>query len=571
MERRAFLGGLGAALAAGACASPLKPEEAELSGNWDGVAIGPNRSFQVVLRIGSGAGPTGARLDRPEYADRLQASFRCTGSMVDVAVNGTVIRVEGRLEPDGETITAIWRGRVLDGPSAGIAVAAPLVLKRRRPGAADPAPPGLEEGEFLVPEDRNLPRSREIAIRYLRIRSTSQRPGSPLIRLIGGPGAALIDPALAGRGELGLWRFYERDRDVILLDQRGAGRSNHIPDAPDPSLKGLTYRREDLIAWYRRELPKQWRWWESKGVAMSGYTTRQNAADVDDLRKHIGADRICLHGGSYGSHLALAVLKYHGTSVERVALSGLEGLDQTIKRPSAVDAMLGRLAAKIAADPEARKAYPDLLGLMRRVHAKLDAAPIKVPGPGGRYDANSFSAKLLINSCAGSTEALSLLPQVYRMFDDGKVDDALAILPRGAANFPWPGPMNLAMDVASGVSDARFALVAEEAKTALVGDALNLPHPYLRDIIPLDLGDEFRAPFRSNVPALFHNGDLDGRTPLEEAREVARQFANAQFVEMENGSHFMGGEAQVTNEVAFLRGEPITRPTFSLPQLRFRQ
>jgi pimeloyl-ACP methyl ester carboxylesterase len=86
-----------------------------------------------------------------------------------------------------------------------------------------------------------------------------------------------------------------------------------------------------------------------------------------------------------------------------------------------------------------------------------------------------------------------------------------------------------------------------------------------------DLGDEFRAPFTSDVPALFLNGMLDGRTYPESAAETAAGFANATHVLIENAGHNLFMVAPEVTEVilAFMRGEdPEPRP-IRVPVPRF--
>jgi pimeloyl-ACP methyl ester carboxylesterase len=47
----------------------------------------------------------------------------------------------------------------------------------------------------------------------------------------------------------------------------------------------------------------------------------------------------------------------------------------------------------------------------------------------------------------------------------------------------------------------------------------------------------FRAPIISDVPVLFVAGDLDGRTPISNAVEVAAGFSNGQVMIVENAGH----------------------------------
>ena len=45
-----------------------------------------------------------------------------------------------------------------------------------------------------------------------------------------------------------------------------------------------------------------------------------------------------------------------------------------------------------------------------------------------------------------------------------------------------------------------------------------------------DLGDEFLAPVKSNVPVLFVSGTLDARTPIATAEEYRGGFPNSQHL-----------------------------------------
>ena len=81
-------------------------------------------------------------------------------------------------------------------------------------------------------------------------------------------------------------------------------------------------------------------------------------------------------------------------------------------------------------------------------------------------------------------------------------------------------------------------LIEREAKTAVLGDAFNIPMPHLLGAIPeVDLGEDFRASIRIKTAALLVAGSLDGRTPLEVQAEVFAQFQNKSQVLVENAGH----------------------------------
>jgi hypothetical protein len=86
-----------------------------------------------------------------------------------------------------------------------------------------------------------------------------------------------------------------------------------------------------------------------------------------------------------------------------------------------------------------------------------------------------------------------------------------------------------------------------------------------------DLGDGFRAPVRSAVPALFVSGTLDANTPPEQAEAVRTGFANSGHLIVENGGHedLLVREDIRAAIVQFLKGgEPPSRRIVA-PPLKF--
>ncbi|MGY1424807.1 alpha/beta hydrolase [Lysobacter sp. A289] len=53
----------------------------------------------------------------------------------------------------------------------------------------------------------------------------------------------------------------------------------------------------------------------------------------------------------------------------------------------------------------------------------------------------------------------------------------------------------------------------------------------------IDLGEAFRAPLQSDVPALFISGTLDGRTPPGNAKALMPGFSDAAHLLVHGASH----------------------------------
>jgi pimeloyl-ACP methyl ester carboxylesterase len=426
-------------------------------------------------------------------------------------------------------------------------------------------------GTFSVPENWDRSDSRRLTLHYVRFPATGSKPGEPIVYLAGGPGGSGIDTAR--RERFPLFMAMRQFGDVIALDQRGTGKSNDI--APCTSQERLddarAYADEEFVAAHRKAAQACLTFWREAGVDVLGYTTVQNARDLNALRTHLGAEKISLWGISYGTHLALAALKQMDAHIDRVVLASVEGLDQTVKSPAQTDAYFARLQAAIDGEPALKAMLPDIAGLMRRVHQKLAREPlaIEVPGADGkpwtylleRGDAQGFAAM----SIADPQNALRLM-FLYAALDQGMTQPLLGIL-RPAGNISFQA-MPLAMDVASGISEARLRRVEAEAKTALLGDVLNFPMPHLNGLMPkLDLGDDFRRAPTSDVPTLVLMGTLDGRTYPEEQREAVAGLRHARIVTVRNAGHnlFMTSPEVTARIESFMRGETVSTEDIDVP------
>jgi pimeloyl-ACP methyl ester carboxylesterase len=129
-----------------------------------------------------------------------------------------------------------------------------------------------------------------------------------------------------------------------------------------------------------------------------------------------------------------------------------------------------------------------------------------------------------------------------------------------------------AMYAASGISPGRARRVARQAKTSLLGDALNFPVPHI-DAAVLgvpDLGEGFRQPVTSDVPTLFMSGTLDGCTYPESAAGIASRFSRATRLIAENGGHNVleADPAIGAAVVTFLQAKPLGT-TIRLPPPKF--
>lgn len=404
----------------------------------------------------------------------------------------------------------------------------------------------VEAGELSVPESRKRPTSRLIVLPFYRLRSESPTPAPPVFLLAGGPGSSWLDQFRSAEGYREV-AFYRTFADVVLFDQRGGGHSKpaltcpqtaRLPAGPGPLALDLAARK----AVTRRLLAECRDHWRAEGVDLAAYNTVENAADVNDLRLALGYGKVSLVGGSYGSHLALQVMRQFPEAIERALLFGIEGPDHTWDDPAGALATLRRIAARSERAPELAGSIPEggLLAALARVVARLEKEPQIVTVKEGdeartvRIDADLI--RLIARHRAGRRTRASEWPERVAALDRGDYTlPARAVLDLQTVRLD--DPMHYSMDCASGVSPERRKRYRADPARGLLGD-LNWEYESLCDLWPAeDLGDSFRAGVVSGIPTVLIHGTWDTSTPIENAREVWKGLRRGRLVEVDGGNH----------------------------------
>jgi pimeloyl-ACP methyl ester carboxylesterase len=133
--------------------------------------------------------------------------------------------------------------------------------------------------------------------------------------------------------------------------------------------------------------------------------------------------------------------------------------------------------------------------------------------------------------------------------------------------------MGTAMDEASGTSEARRALIAEQAKTSRFGEVVNFPAPFATERLGgVDLGDAYRAPLVSNVRTLIVSGELDFNTPPSQGEELRWGLPNATHLVVLHAGHeqtLWQNDTALPVVLDFLRGQDVSRRPITNPPLTF--
>ncbi len=436
-----------------------------------------------------------------------------------------------------------------------------------------------ELGTLVVPEKRGDPNTRLIELAFVRFKSTSENPGSPIIYLAGGPGGSGISAASGVR--FPVFTALREFGDVIALDQRGVGRSRPNLVCPDKlhfTLDEPTGEEYfiDVVQAHARSCAA---YWSERDVDLDAYNTVESADDLNDLRQALGAEKMTLWGISYGTHLALATIKRHEAHIDRVLLHGVEGLHQTLKIPLEIEQRFEALDRMTSQDATLGKMVPSLSGLMRRIMDQLEEEPVTVevthPATGETVSATigKFHLQIVTAFMLHNRQRMSLLPLFYLGLSQGNYT-MLAQSTLGLSQEPISA-MASAMDCASGVSDTRLATIKAQQDEALLGRGLDF---FIPAVCPTwgisDLGPDFRSPIESTIPTLFISGTLDFRTPPSNAEAASAGFLNSELVIIEGAGHdndlFVSSPEILDIMMAFMRGQPLPTRRITLSPIAFR-
>jgi pimeloyl-ACP methyl ester carboxylesterase len=408
-----------------------------------------------------------------------------------------------------------------------------------------------ERGVIFVPTHRARPESGVISLEIYRFKSTSPSPGvPPIFYLFGGPSFEGLAQNLARKG------YYETrikplqdTADVVIVSQRGIGPSKPttLIEMPPPLPLDSSATEAERAERVRENAEREKAVWTGQGLDLGGFTIVDAAADIDDVRRALGYERITLWGGSFGSHWAMAVMRFHPQIVERAILRGMEGPDHTYDMPSYVLNALKRIAAEADAAPALAGQIPagGLMAAFEQVITRTAQAPVMVrvsdPASGEPVTVR-FDAADVRGMATGYTASASSRPGMRTWASDvlalhrGDFTAAAMARVREQQSERFRTASYYMLDCGSGISRARAAQMDADPAVAIVGQ-LGFNYRHACPVWGADLGEAFRQNFETDIPTIISQGDYDISTPLENAQELAPFFTQGTLIVVHGGSH----------------------------------
>ncbi len=415
---------------------------------------------------------------------------------------------------------------------------------RLKPCTGNDTPVDAYCGTLTVYENRATKQGRQIDLNIVLLPALrADAAPDPLFFLAGGPGQGAAKMA---KGLREMFGTVLTDRDIVLVDQRGTGKSNPLECADeDDSLKALGRTEAEAIDMLKKCLA-------GYDADVRLYTTSIAMDDLDDVRAFLGYDQINIYGGSYGTRAGLVYLRQHGDRVRAAILDGVAPTNMRLPLffPRDVQRALDLLLADCAATAACNTTYPNLRARLGELMARLEKAPPTVavvhPRTGERGDL-TMTARLLANVLAGTLYipmAASLIPAIIERAEQNDFQGLLALASIGDTGSPANMSVGMQLSVICAEDAPRItpAEVAKESAGSLFGPyVMRLQQDACAFWPRGEVADVFYEPVTSAVPTLVMSGELDPVTPPVWGEAIAKHLPASKHIVMPGTGHTAGG------------------------------
>ncbi len=397
-------------------------------------------------------------------------------------------------------------------------------------------------GSLAVAENPAQPQGRRITlnIAWIPANEGGNTLPDPVFLLAGGPGqsATASYPMVAPAFDAVL-----KQRGVLLLDQRGTGKSNPLL-CKDPGDEVMTLD-EAAMQEAMRIATEHCRDVLSKHADLRFYTTTDAVRDLDAVRQALGVSTINLLGISYGTRVAQQYATRHPDHTRTLVLDSVVPNDIHLGNDFArnLESALALQFARCGPQSSCAGSLGDPRARLDTLMAKLKSDPPLV-----RYrDADtgvSREQRLLPGHVAGLARmyayqpaAAAILPLQLNEAAQGRYDGLMALAKMLGGTLSEQMAYGMQMSVicsedADGLkSDPEMSasLLGNDVVTGLIKQCATWP----KGAQPGD----FHTPLASAVPALLLSGELDPVTPPAYADRVVKHLSHGRALVLRGQGH----------------------------------
>lgn len=432
-----------------------------------------------------------------------------------------------------------------------------------------------ECGWFEVAENPSRPEGRKIKLRVARVPALERHiEPDPLILFAGGPGQAASEAWLMVAPAL---RKVTKNRDVLLIDQRGTGQSNALRCPQMELAESLAVDWDQLDKTTRECL---------KGLAGDPryYTTTIAMQDYDFVRAALGYERLNLFGVSYGTRAAQVYLRLFPDRVRTVVLDSVTPQELALGTEHALklDQVLHRVLSACEKDATCNAAYPNVTQSLDTLIQALDESPVEVavdhPLTGQpltlKFDREVLASAIRFLTYSAETQALLPL-LIHEAATTGHFERLASQMLIMTSTLTDSISQGMELSVICSEDYPLFPKHDDDSENqgaaSLMGDSMLKASRIQCGIWPRgDIPFDFHAPVVSDRPVLLLSGELDPVTPPEYADQVKTHFSNSLHLVAPGQGHSVSGRGCIGQLIAdfIIAGDSSKLDTGCLAQMR---
>lgn len=447
-------------------------------------------------------------------------------------------------------------------------------------------------GYVTVPSDHSNPQGAKIRLAVAVFKNPSAHPApDPVIFLQGGPGGRVIQdfaPTMVTNsnpadGQISL-PIQFGNHDLIMVDQRGTGYSQ--PSLQCPEVVNLQYQT-DVSLTAQQQADEQNQQLDvchkrliGSGVNLGNYTTLSDAADIHDLIVALSYKQVDLYGVSYGTRLALEIMRSYPQGIRSVVLDSTVPAQShlLLSVPSSTARVFNVLFQGCSNDSRCNATYPHLGATFYSLVTQLNAHPVTFQTTDFNtnkqytvlFNGDSFVSVLF--DAFYATPFIPYLPQMIQEANQGNYSHLVSLL-YGALQFDdsvsWGDyySVECAEDVAHVTADqvtaAAQAYPAAIRQDQLIGLEAELPGCKAWNVASAPSSEA--QPVSSAIPTIVLEGEYDPITPPANGALAAQTLSTSYQFQFPGTGHgvflsvFSPGNCPATIVNAFWNS-PTTKP-----------
>ena len=393
-------------------------------------------------------------------------------------------------------------------------------------------------GKLSVPENYKIKDGANISLNIAVLPAIDNSENkTAFMFLAGGPGQAAVELAAP------LWTALNdirKTRDIILIDQRGTGKSNPLTcdEAQGKNVYQLT-QKEFTTDEVKKCIA------EFKVTDLAQYNSENAIRDFDAVRAALGYKQINLYGGSYGTRAALVYMRMFPENIRSVVLDGVGPIEVPI-------GLFGKSAAHsfelltehCKQDQACNEAYPNLVDEFNQLKIRLDKSPVEIEIPHPRLGTKTKfvidNDKLISNLRMQlySVEMRTLVPLViHQAYLENYMPLAGLIAQTDGGTVMYIG---LTFNIVCNEDIPRITpeMFANDADNSFGGNNSHLAWNTACSVWPkYQPSAEFSQSVTANIPTLILSGELDPVTPPSNGEYPAKSLPNSRHIVIKNSSH----------------------------------